>query len=199
MQRLLMLSLLLCLSCVGYAQNVEGPKIAPPPKLIFRLPEEDTKTPRNYDMLTAAVEKPVVDGFEAVTLKFAVKNTTDKILTWWPNSRSVFKDYQIRVKRVSKDKDGKETLTLMPLTEFGKAALGSFGISRGWFTNLKPGESTREISIAINRYFDMTLPGTYSITVHQHAVLGGEVKGITDFEKNEQILMASRAIQVEVQ
>lgn len=197
MKQLLLLGSLLCLSGVSYAQNVEEQKIAPPRRLIFSLPEEDTKTLRNYEMLTATVDKPVVNGSEAVMLKFSIKNTTDKILNWGPSARSIFKDYQIRVKKVLKDKEGKETLTIAPLTEYGKAAISIF-TRRGWYTSLKAGEATPEHSLAINRFFDMTMPGTYSVTVHLHANLGGSIDNYISSGKNELILLASQPIRVEV-
>jgi hypothetical protein len=117
--------------------------------------------PETTRLLSIQLEKAEVDGAEPVVLQITLKNTTTKSL-WFAQS-IVWRDFAITVRRTIHKAVGGDREDNTPLTEYGKQVfLTPAPVSAFQITEIKPGQSIQE-KLAVNRLFDMTLPGTYAL------------------------------------
>ena len=87
-----------------------------------------------------------------VTLSIVVKNVSENVVNYI--APSLFFDYGLTVK----DSKGDE----VPLTRYGERIRNSGEDFKRALVNLKP-EEQKEYTLVVSRYYDLTLPGTYTI------------------------------------
>lgn len=121
------------------------------------VPAPDTQSARSKGIqLTVRTEKESFDSDEVVLLLLSVRNTT---------RRAVFlvETYSAREYKFDvKNEKGEDVL----LTEEGQHLLTNNAVYRSGPLTIEPGEE-KQHNVSINRIYDMTAPGTYSVTVRR--------------------------------
>lgn len=122
--------------------------------------------------LSAQLEKEWVGPCEPVILIVTLKNVSEKVLSL-ADSRPE-RDYEI----VVKDEQGEET----PLTTYGKNLMDSAGVFRRVLLKMNAGQELQN-RLLINRIYDMSISGTYSIIVKRN-VFRQDGKGFAEVISN---------------
>jgi len=109
-------------------------------------------------LLSVTLEKPEVSASEPVVIRVAVKNGSKESISYILELPE--KTFKLSVK----DAKGRE----VPLTAYGKRLFGKRpqGESGTQGVNLKPGAKS-EFRMLVNRIYDMTVSGTYTIVARR--------------------------------
>ncbi|MBM4047809.1 MAG: hypothetical protein FJ279_22115 [Planctomycetes bacterium] len=110
--------------------------------------------------LTARLEKEEIQACQPVALVVTLRNLSKDTLAF-PES-APYRDYRL----VVKDSNGRE----VPLTRYGKAIKDTEGEFRLVVTDL-PAHSELRATLLVNRYYDMTVTDTYSVSVRRDVLL----------------------------
>ncbi len=145
------LIIIISISSIGVNMNAYGKK----PKGIQSV--SDTYYPRSKNFkLIAQLKKDLFKPGEPIILKVILKNISKKTHTIVVSGPE--RDYDIIVK----DNKG----AIVPLTKYGKRLMDNKGEFRAIGKKIKS-QKEIQINLLINRIYDMTISGTYSIKVER--------------------------------
>lgn len=112
--------------------------------------------------MSSSVERARCQTTQPITLEVVIKNTSQEVV-FLGGAALDYASFDIAVSYIG---GGQSQGGRVPLTRYGQKLFAVFDAAKNPPVELKPGEE-RPYRFALNRMYDMTLAGTYSVAVNR--------------------------------